>query len=86
MIMEMKLPAVEIEYNLCKGCGLCIENCKPGVLFFSTQFNVLGYQYAQYKGSGCTGCEACFYACPEPAAMTVVKELKKKPDIQGEGK
>jgi NAD-dependent dihydropyrimidine dehydrogenase PreA subunit len=76
--MDNKLPAVEIEVNLCKGCGLCIENCPPDVLFFATQFNVLGYQFAQYTGIGCTGCEACFFSCPEPGAITVISEKREK--------
>ncbi|MGK5085096.1 4Fe-4S dicluster domain-containing protein [Bdellovibrionota bacterium FG-1] len=82
----MKLPTVEINLNLCKGCGLCVENCPPKALFISAQFNVLGYQYAQYQGNGCTGCEACFYTCPEPSAMTVVKALREKPKAQGSDK
>lgn len=77
--MSVKLPTVEIAVDLCKGCGLCIENCPPNVLELSTHFNVLGYQNASYKGSGCTGCEACYYACPEPSAITVIKELKERP-------
>ena len=71
-------PRVEIEINQCKGCGLCIENCMPKVLDLSQSFNKLGYQYAQYKASGCTGCEACFYACPEPGAIKVLKQKKVK--------
>jgi len=72
------LPAVQIDINQCKGCGLCIESCPPHVLNISIKFNHLGYQYAEYRVSGCTGCEACFYACPEPGAITVVKERKVK--------
>ncbi|MCM2324337.1 MAG: 4Fe-4S dicluster domain-containing protein [Oligoflexia bacterium] len=72
----MKLPAVEIKSNQCKGCGLCIDSCKPGVLSLSKAFNLLGYQYAEYKQSGCTGCEACYYACPEPGAISIHKEKK----------
>jgi len=76
---EKKLPAVEIDHDLCKGCGLCVENCPPKVLDLGKQLNVLGYQNAIYKGVGCTGCEACFYACPEPGAVTIVKEIKERP-------
>ena len=76
--MGNTLPTVEIKINLCKGCGLCVENCKPGVLLLSNLFNVLGYQYAEYKGAGCTGCEACYYTCPEPSALSVIKEVKEK--------
>ncbi len=76
--MDKKFPTVEIDMTTCKGCAMCIENCPPKVLKFSTEFNTLGYQYAHYTGSGCTGCEACFYACPEPGAVKVIKEVKIK--------
>jgi len=75
--MEKKFPTVEIDVNQCKGCALCIENCPPKVLSLSIAYNRLGYQYAEYKGQGCSGCEACFYACPEPGAITIIKEKKR---------
>lgn len=74
--MGEKLPRVEVDVDQCKGCGYCIETCPPKVLSFSQNFNRLGYQYAVYHGNGCTGCEACFYVCPEPGAITVYKEKK----------
>ena len=78
--MDSQIPTVVLDRDLCKGCGLCIDVCKPNVLYISDQFNVLGYQSAQYKGSGCTGCEACFYTCPEPGVFTVIKlEDDEKP-------
>ena len=73
-----KMPCVEIKPNQCKGCALCLEACKPKVLHMSEQFNPLGYLFAMYNGSGCTGCEACYYACPEPGAITLYKEKKVK--------
>ncbi|HCM40868.1 MAG: hypothetical protein A2Z97_07220 [Bdellovibrionales bacterium GWB1_52_6] len=76
--MENKLPAVEISLNECKGCALCIESCPQTVLSLSAPFNKLGYQYAIYAGSGCTGCDACYYACPEPGAITIIKQKKVK--------
>ncbi len=76
--MDRKLPTVEIAINQCKGCGLCIENCPTEVLGFSVSFNNLGYQYAELKKDGCTGCESCFYSCPEPGAVTVIKEKKQR--------
>jgi len=34
--------------------------------------NRLGYHAAEFvPGTGCTACGVCFYACPEPAAITV---------------
>jgi Pyruvate/2-oxoacid:ferredoxin oxidoreductase delta subunit len=32
-----------------------------------------GVHTAVYTGSGCTGCGACFYCCPEPGAITVYR-------------
>ena len=78
--MEQKLPYIEIDQDLCKGCSRCIEECKPQVIMMSGHFNGLGYQTAIYKGAGCTGCDACYYACPEPGVITVVKELRERPE------
>jgi NAD-dependent dihydropyrimidine dehydrogenase PreA subunit len=35
------------------------------------EFNSRGYHPAIYLGKGCTGCGICFFACPEPGAITV---------------
>jgi len=59
----------------CKGCGLCIAFCPPGVIEIETSIiNALGYHPARYKGAGCNACGVCFYACPEPGAITVKKD------------
>ena len=57
----------------CKGCGLCVESCTPGVLRLAAHLNRYGYHPAEYVGQGCNGCGLCFYACPEPGAITVFK-------------
>jgi NAD-dependent dihydropyrimidine dehydrogenase PreA subunit len=44
----------------------------------SDKINILGYTYAEYIGEFCTGCGFCFYACPEPGAVTVYKKIKRK--------
>ena len=75
--MEEKLPTVIVDLDQCKGCRFCVDACKPNVLSLQESFNRLGYQFAVYKGTGCTGCEACFYVCPEPGAITVIKEKKR---------
>jgi 2-oxoglutarate ferredoxin oxidoreductase subunit delta len=64
---------VEIDPELCKGCGYCIDACAPEVLKFHDKFNTKGYHYAYYTGEGCTGCGVCYYACPEPEAIVVYK-------------
>jgi NAD-dependent dihydropyrimidine dehydrogenase PreA subunit len=63
----------------CKGCGLCIEACPPGVIGLSEGLNHYGYRTAVYAGSGCTGCGICFLACPEPGALTVYRAVLKRP-------
>ena len=64
---------VEIDIEECKGCGLCVEACIPGVLHLAESLNRYGYHPAVYDGQGCNGCGLCFYACPEPGAITVLK-------------
>ncbi len=72
---------IQVAIHLCKGCGLCIAACPPGVLAQGTTLNRQGYYAVSYQGSGCTGCGICFYVCPEPGAITVYKrrEGKDKP-------
>lgn len=62
---------VLIETDLCKGCFLCVAACPPAVLVERRILNRQGYYAVTYLGSGCTGCGACFYVCPEPGAITV---------------
>jgi len=70
---------VTIDNEECKGCGLCVEACPPGVLSLAAGLNPYGYHPATYSGEGCTGCGICFYCCPEPGAITVFKAAADKP-------
>ncbi len=79
-VLEAHVTVVDPE--LCKGCGLCVAACPPGVLSLAPSFNSKGYHPARYSGAGCTGCGFCFYACPEPAAVTV---YKKGAEVPAEG-
>jgi len=67
---------VVIDAEECKGCGLCVKSCTPGVLRLSDRLNRYGYHPSVYVGSGCTGCGLCFYACPEPGGITVYRRAK----------
>ncbi len=76
---EEKIAAwVEIDADLCKECGLCVEACPVGVLKISTNLNKMGYHPVEYTGEGCTGCGICFYVCPEPGTFIVHKPVKAK--------
>jgi 2-oxoglutarate ferredoxin oxidoreductase subunit gamma len=57
---------VEVNPAVCKGCGYCMEVCKPGVFDLSDQFNPRGYQPSVAARSGqCTGCLRCLNICPD---------------------
>jgi 2-oxoglutarate ferredoxin oxidoreductase subunit delta len=56
---------VVIDVDACKGCDLCIDACKPGVLrMTTTTFNVHGFRYPELL-PGCTACKACSQICPD---------------------
>src|SRR5271166_5390060 len=67
---------VELNFEECKGCGLCVEACKPKVLRLSEVLNRYGYHPVSYGGHGCTGCGICFLVCPEPGAITVYRAVQ----------
>jgi ferredoxin len=64
---------VEIAGELCKGCRLCIASCPTHSLALGTALNKSGYRSAVFEDNGCTACGICFYMCPEPEAVTVLK-------------
>lgn len=45
----------------------------PKVLLLADQLNRYGYHPASYAGVGCTGCGICFFVCPEPGAIIVLR-------------
>jgi NAD-dependent dihydropyrimidine dehydrogenase PreA subunit len=66
-------PILTITPELCKGCQLCIAICPKHVIAISDKLNSSSYHPAYYTGADYTGCGLCFYACPEPGAIRVVK-------------
>ncbi len=64
---------VVIDYERCKGCGLCFYFCPPGVLGFSTRLNRRGFHPAVLADEArCTSCTACALVCPD-VAITVYR-------------
>ena len=73
-----RAPGVVVHADLCKACGLCIRHCPRKVLRRGKAINELGYEATEYVGEGCVGCGTCFYVCPEPGALTVVRPAKRE--------
>jgi 2-oxoglutarate ferredoxin oxidoreductase subunit delta len=55
---------VVMALDRCKGCGLCVPVCRPGVLEMTDARNEKGYILPQLL-DGCTGCRACAEVCPD---------------------
>ena len=65
----------------CKGCGFCIDFCKPKYLLEDPVANNKGYHLVlQDENIRCNGCGICTMICPE-IAISVVKGK-----LAGEGK
>jgi 2-oxoglutarate ferredoxin oxidoreductase subunit delta len=65
-----RLPSgkIEIDRELCKGCGYCIEACPQKVIALDTVFNGQGfYPAAPVRPEVCTGCAICATVCPDIA-------------------
>jgi 2-oxoglutarate ferredoxin oxidoreductase subunit delta len=62
--------AIAIDH--CKGCGLCVTACPPGVLALEPQaVNRLGYHPVRLVDpAGCTSCVRCARVCPD-AVFTI---------------
>jgi 2-oxoglutarate ferredoxin oxidoreductase subunit delta len=64
-VMVRTRGTVIIDVEACKGCDLCIDACRPGVLSMTTsERNTRGYRYPELR-PGCTACQACSQICPD---------------------
>jgi len=62
----VKKGEVVIENKYCKGCGLCINKCPTGVLFFqNTPTNKWGVEVVADGPEYCIGCRMCEMHCPD---------------------
>jgi Pyruvate/2-oxoacid:ferredoxin oxidoreductase delta subunit len=70
--MAKKVGLVTVDVDRCKGCEMCVASCPTHSLKMGSTLNRLGYYAVEFlPGTGCTGCGVCYYACPEPAALSV---------------
>lgn len=68
---------VKINFEVCKGCGLCIKACPKAVLAIGDASNKSGYFAATVANpEQCISCCACAYMCPDSAIE--VQDLKKE--------
>lgn len=66
-------PQPVIDADECKSCGRCVAACPKKVLILSDAYNKRGVKPVIYTEEGCIGCGICFYNCPEPYAIRVIK-------------
>ena len=64
--------------DTCTKDELCVDACPPKCLKLMSGLNAYGVHPAHYSGEHCTACGICFYACPEPGAITVYRLIVPK--------
>ena len=69
---------VIVDEHRCKGCGLCVPVCPPGILSLAEgRFNAKGYMPIEVKDmESCTGCAVCAVICPD-VVFTVYRKAKQ---------
>jgi 2-oxoglutarate ferredoxin oxidoreductase subunit delta len=66
---------ITIDFERCKGCGLCVTVCPRNSIVISKRSNRNGYFPAQTANCDCTGCAMCALICPE-AVIRVYRDSK----------
>jgi len=56
---------VNINNELCKGCGFCAGFCSKGVFVMSKGYGDKGYHYPQIEKDVCVACFTCEMMCPD---------------------
>lgn len=62
------MPRITIEFERCKGCGLCVETCPEKCIAMEGAVNSIGWQTVVFvKPDACNGCLMCAEICPDVA-------------------
>ncbi len=58
---------IEINEDHCKGCRLCISQCKSKCIGLTSKdkTNKFGYRHLTVIADTCTGCTLCAIMCPD---------------------
>ncbi len=72
----MKKGRIIIDVDRCKGCNLCVEECKKGEIKPGSKLNKIGYTVVEFINCGaCNACTLCAIVCPD-AAIEVVELIE----------
>jgi 2-oxoglutarate ferredoxin oxidoreductase subunit delta len=70
---RVKKGKIRILADRCKGCGLCVDECRYKEIKMSKKLNMHGYNIPEFQEKGqCTACSMCSIICPE-AAIEVIE-------------
>lgn len=57
---------VTVDFQNCKGCGLCVAACPKKILRLGNVSNNKGYYVVEcFDKEACVGCAACAHMCPD---------------------
>ena len=57
---------VTVDFQNCKGCGLCVAACPKKILRRGSVSNNQGYYVVECTDpEACVGCAACAHMCPD---------------------
>jgi NAD-dependent dihydropyrimidine dehydrogenase PreA subunit len=63
---------IQVNKELCTGCGVCLESCSAGAI-------QLVDQQAVIDDALCTQCKTCIEACPNEAITTLSRPVRNAP-------
>ena len=56
---------INMNYERCKACHLCLVNCPKQAIYTSGKVNQKGYEYVLVDEDKCIACGSCYQMCPD---------------------